>query len=69
MRIFVVAAAGRQVEGDAFLFNVEAAFRTAPEAEAFVAQRGRTQVQVLPTQFGDVDCVCQRTIFPLDIPE
>lgn len=69
MNIFVVAAAGRQVEGDAFLYNVEAAFKSASEAEAYVAAKGRTQVQTMPTSFGDVECVCQRTIYPIDLPE
>lgn len=67
--IFVVAVAARQVEGDNFLFNLEAAFRSATAAEAFVAQKGQTQVQTIPTQFGDVEAICQRTIFPLEIQE
>ena len=69
MPIFVVAAVGRQVEGDNFLHVVEAAFKTASAAESYVVEKGKVQIQTLPTQHGDVECAVQRVIFPVEVSE
>lgn len=66
-KIYVVAAAARQIDGDIFLHMVEAAYTTEEAAQKHVRDRADFQVKTLPTEIGDVECYIKRTIYPLEL--
>lgn len=71
--VFVVGLAGRQVENanrdDNFVFKVEAGFSTASQAEEYVRRKGAQQLEMIGTPQGEIECYCERKIFPLEIGE
>jgi len=69
MNVFVIVTAAKQVDGDFVLHKVEKAFRTATSADEYLRGRARQFREVLPTEFGPIECDCERAAFEVEVED
>ncbi len=68
MNLFIVINVASQVDGQLILVQVEKATATKTEAEEFLASLPKQTVQKIATEGVEVECVCQRNVFEIEMP-
>ena len=69
MKVFVIVTAAKQVDGDFVLHRVEKAFHTMTKADEYLRGKASQFREVIPTEFGPVECDCERAAFEVEVEE
>lgn len=69
MKIFVIMSLARQTDGEFCILKAEKAFNQASKADAYVAGLAKRYAETISTPSGDINCVCERGIFEMDLEE
>ncbi len=67
MKVFVILNVARQVEGELMVVKSECGFLEREKAEKHLASLPRQKTEVLKTEVGDIECLCVRGIYEVDI--
>ena len=69
MKVYVIASAAQQAGGDFKLFMVEKAFQTQARADEYLKSKARQFTEVIQTEFGPIECHCERQAFEVNVEE
>lgn len=69
MKVYVVASAAQQAGGDFKLFMVERAFSTQARADEYLRGKARQFTEVVKTEFGPIECHCERQAFEVEVED
>jgi hypothetical protein len=69
MNVFVIASAAKQSDGDFVMHRVEKAFRTATKAHDYLRGKATTFREAIHTEFGVIECDCERGIFEVEVED
>ena len=69
MKVFIIATLAREIDGEYCFLKIDKGFTSANAAESFYNSTKLQFTELIPTQNGDINCLCQRGIFEVDIQE
>lgn len=69
MKAYVVISVARQVDGEYCLVKTEKAFTDSLSAETYANDLAKRYTEKISTPNGEIDCVCERGIFEVDIEQ
>jgi hypothetical protein len=68
MKLYVVINIASQIEGQLMVVKVEKTFPDRDNAEAHLKSLPNQAVETIPTEAGELKCVCQRSVFEIELP-
>ena len=69
MKIFAIFSVARQVDGVYVVIKAEKAFTKATLAEEYIKTLSKNYTETIQTPTANIQCVCERGLFELDVEE
>lgn len=69
MKIFAIFSVARQVDGEYVVIKAEKAFTKATLAEEYIKTLSKNYTETIQTPTANIQCVCERGLFELDVEE
>lgn len=67
MKVYIVQNVARQVEGDLMVVQVEKGFVVKDDAVQYLAELPVKSVQKVKTEIGEIECLCVRGVYEVEI--
>lgn len=69
MKIFAIFTVARQVDGEYVVVKAEKAFAKASKADEYVKSLAKNYTETIQTPTANIQCICERGVFELDVEE
>lgn len=69
MKIFAIFSVARQVDGEYVIVKAEKAFLKASKADEYIKDLAKNYTETIQTPTANIQCVCERGVFELDVEE
>lgn len=69
MKVFAIFSVARQVDGEYVIVKAEKAFTKASSADEYLKTLAKNYTETIQTPTANIQCVCERGVFELDVEE